>query len=212
MKSIGEFIKWFIYITIGIFLVCAISFTLEGATEMPVSTFWKILLESLVATVVTVLLQPKEDDGTGKTWIKFALHYLSLCIIMCCFGIWFGWIHFSVVGIFIMALDVAKISTYTIDKVEFKKPTNVSSTMQDEVAIAAVASKMNAGETSAPFEGVNGVYVIEVASKDAKNGTFDATAEKQQIESLYNRNYIVTAVEKALGKIYPMENRVYVHF
>ena len=107
MKSIGEFIKWFIYITIGIFLVCAISFTLEGATEMPVSTFWKILLESLVATVVTVLLQPKEDDGTGKTWIKFALHYLSLCIIMCCFGIWFGWIHFSVVGIFIMALDVA---------------------------------------------------------------------------------------------------------
>ena len=107
MKSIGEFIKWFIYITIGIFLVCAISFTLEGATEMPVSTFWKILLEGLVATVVTVLLQPKEDDGVGKTWIKFALHYLSLCIIMCCFGIWFGWIHFSVVGIFIMALDVA---------------------------------------------------------------------------------------------------------
>ena len=106
----------------------------------------------------------------------------------------------------------SKISTYTIDKVEFKKPTNVSSTMQDEVAIAAVASKMNAGETSAPFEGVNGVYVIEVVSKDAKNGTFDATAEKQQIESLYNRNYIVTAVERALGKIYPMENRVYVHF
>ena len=107
MKSIGEYIKWFVYITSGIFLVCTISFTLEGATEMPVSTFWKILLESLVATVVTVLLQPKEDDGTGKTWIKFALHYFSLCIIMCCFGIWFGWIHFSVVGIFIMALDVA---------------------------------------------------------------------------------------------------------
>lgn len=107
MKSIGEYIKWFVYITTGIFLVCAISFTLEGATEMPVSTFWKILLESLVATVVTVFLQPKEDDGTGKTWIKFALHYLSLCIIMCCFGIWFEWIHFSVVGILIMVLDVA---------------------------------------------------------------------------------------------------------
>ncbi len=107
MKSIGEFIKWFIYITIGIFLVCAISFTLEGATEMPVSTFWKILLEGLVATVVTVLLQPKEDDGVGKTWIKFALHYLSLCIIMCCFGIWFGWISYSVVGILVMAVDVA---------------------------------------------------------------------------------------------------------
>ena len=74
---------------------------------MPVSTFWKILLEGLVATVVTVLLQPKEDDGVGKIWIKFALHYLSLCIIMCCFGIWFGWIRYSVVGILVMAVDVA---------------------------------------------------------------------------------------------------------
>lgn len=107
MKSIGEFIKWFIYITIGIFLVCAISFTLEGATEMPVNTFWKVLLEGLVATVVTVPLQPGEDDGVGKTWIKFALHYLSLCIIMFCFGGWFGWIPFSVRGGVIMSVDVA---------------------------------------------------------------------------------------------------------
>ena len=107
MKSIGEFIKWFIYITIGIFLVCAISFTLEGATEMPVNTFWKVLLEGLVATVVTVPLQPGEDDGVGRGWAKFILHYLSLCIIMCGFGIWFGWIRYSVVGILVMAVDVA---------------------------------------------------------------------------------------------------------
>ena len=107
MKSIGEFIKWFVYITIGIFLVCAISFTLEGEVAIPVSTFWKILLESLVATVVTVLLQPKEDDETGKTWIKFVLHYLVLCVIMFCFGGWFGWIPFSVRGGLIMSVDVA---------------------------------------------------------------------------------------------------------
>ena len=106
----------------------------------------------------------------------------------------------------------SNISTYNIDKVEFKKATNVSPTMQDEVAIAAVASKLNAGETSAPFEGANGIYVIEVAAKNAKNETFNATAEKQQIEALYNKSYIVTAVENALSKIYPMENRVYIHF
>lgn len=106
----------------------------------------------------------------------------------------------------------SKVSTYTIDKVEFKKATNVSSTMQDEVAIAAVASKLNAGETSAPFEGANGVYVIEVVSKDAKNETFNATAEKQQIEAIYNKNYTSAAIENTLGKIYPKENRVYVHF
>ena len=106
----------------------------------------------------------------------------------------------------------SKVSTYTIDKVEFKKATNVSSTMQDEVAIAAVASKLNAGETSAPFKGANGVYVIEVVSKDAKNETFNATAEKQQIEAIYNKNYTSAAIENTLGKIYPKENRVYVHF
>ncbi|MBR5814307.1 MAG: SurA N-terminal domain-containing protein [Bacteroidaceae bacterium] len=106
----------------------------------------------------------------------------------------------------------SKVSTYTIDKVEFKKATNVSSTMQDEVAIAAVASKLNVGETSAPFEGANGVYVIEVVSKDAKNETFNATAEKQQIEAIYNKNYTSAAIENTLGKIYPKENRVYVHF
>ena len=109
MKSIGEYIKWFVYITIGIFLVCAISFTLEGEKTIPVNTFWKILLEGLVATLVTVPLQPQEEDGAGKTWFKFVLHYLSLCIIMCSFGIWFEWIHFSVVGILIMAVDVAVV-------------------------------------------------------------------------------------------------------
>ena len=101
-----------------------------------------------------------------------------------------------------------KISSYTIDKVEFMKPTNVSSTMQDEVAIGAVASKMNVGETSAPFKGSNGIYVIEVTAKNAKNGTFNATAEKQQIEALYNKNYTMSNVESTLSKIYPKENRV----
>ena len=105
-----------------------------------------------------------------------------------------------------------KISSYTIDKVEFMKPTNVSSTMQDEVAIGAVASKLNVGETSAPFKGSNGIYVIEVTAKNAKNATFNATAEKQQIEALYNKNYTMSGVESTLNKIYPKENRVYVHF
>ena len=135
MKSIGEFIKWFIYITIGIFLVCTISFTLEGATEMPVSTFWKILLEGLVATVVTVLLQPKEDDGVGKIWIKFALHYLSLCIIMCCFGIWFGWTRLSVKGILVMAVDVAivyALSTVIYYLVDVQQAKGINKVLQEK--------------------------------------------------------------------------------
>ena len=105
-----------------------------------------------------------------------------------------------------------KISTYTIDRVEFNKPASVSSTMQDEIAVSAVAAKTNVGETSAPFKGINGVYVVEVTAKDGKNGTFDATTEKQQIETLYNRFYMTNAVANTLDKIYPKENRVYKHF
>ena len=106
----------------------------------------------------------------------------------------------------------SKVSTYNVDKVEFSKPTNISSTMQDEYAIGAVASKMNVGETSAPFKGINGVYVIEVKAKDAKNGTFNATAEKNKIESQLNVNYSLGALENALNKLYPKQNNAYKYF
>ncbi|MBO5664670.1 MAG: SurA N-terminal domain-containing protein [Bacteroidaceae bacterium] len=106
----------------------------------------------------------------------------------------------------------SKVSTYNVDKVEFKKPTNISPTMQDETVIGAVAAKMNAGETSAPFKGTNGVYVIEVTAKNAKNGTFNATAEKNSIESQLNPNYSMGALENTLNKLYPKVNRAYIHF
>ena len=106
----------------------------------------------------------------------------------------------------------SKVSTYNVDKVEFGKPTNISSTMQDEYAIGAVAAKMNVGETSAPFKGINGVYVIEVKAKDAKNGTFNATAEKNKIESQLNVNQSLGTLENALNKLYPKQNNAYKYF
>ena len=106
----------------------------------------------------------------------------------------------------------SKVSTYNVDKVEFSKPTNISSTMQDEYAIGAVASKMNVGETSAPFKGINGVYVIEVVAKDAKNGAFNATAEKNKIESQLNVNQSLGTLENALNKLYPKQNNAYKYF
>lgn len=106
----------------------------------------------------------------------------------------------------------SKVSTYNVDKVEFSKPTNISSTMQDEYAIGAVASKMNVGETSAPFKGINGVYVIEVVAKDAKNGAFNATAEKNKIESQLNVNQSLGTLENTLNNIYPKQNNAYKYF
>ena len=84
--------------------------------------------------------------------------------------------------------------------------------MQDEYAIGAVAAKMNVGETSAPFKGINGVYVIEVTAKDAKNAAFNATAEKNKIESQLNVNQSLGTLENALNKLYPKQNNAYKYF
>ena len=104
-----------------------------------------------------------------------------------------------------------KISASTIDKIEFKNAANIAY-MKDEAAVSAVAAKMNVGETSEPFEGNYGVYVVEVVSKENKNGTFNATTEKNAIEALYNRNFFTTTIDNVLNKIYPKENRVYKFF
>ncbi len=125
-------------------------------------------------------------------------------------------VEFAIAEMKDKAFDALKsnsnISTYTVDQVEFSKPTNVSSTLSDEANISAVAATLNVGETSAPFKGENGVYVIKATAKNAKNATFNATAEKQNIESPLNANYSVSALQSALSKLYPKENKVYKHF
>ena len=104
-----------------------------------------------------------------------------------------------------------KISTSTIDKIEFKNDANITPS-KDEAAVSAVVAKMNAGEISEPFEGKYGVYVVEVVSKNAKNETFNATAEKQEIEAMYNKYLFSNIINKTLNKIYPKENRTYKFF
>ncbi len=135
MKSISEYIKWFVYITIGIFLVCAISFTLAGETEIPVGTLWKVMLEGLVATLVTVPLQPQEGDGSGKAWAKLVLHYLSLCVIMFGFGVWFGWVLFSVKGVIVMSVDVAivyALCTATYYLIDVRQAKGINKVLQEK--------------------------------------------------------------------------------
>ncbi len=121
MKTIGNFIKYFLYITVGIFVVCGISFTLSGMETVSVDTFGMILLSAFVTALLTVFLLPAEEDGKGKTLVKYAMHYIILCIIMSFLGIKFGWIPFEVIGICLMAVDVGLvyfivfISSYIID-------------------------------------------------------------------------------------------------
>lgn len=121
MKKLSNFVKWFLYITTGILIVCGINYTLAGVEAVPVNIFWKILFCGFVTTLVTVLLLPKEEDGRTKSYVKFALHYITLCIVMVPVGIWFGWIGFNLAGVLAMMANVgcvyfaASLAYYVID-------------------------------------------------------------------------------------------------
>ena len=122
MKILSNFVKWFLYITTGILIVCGIHYTLAGAETVTVAVFWKILFCGFVTTFITVVLVPKENDGRTKSYIKFALHYIMLCIVMIPMGIWFDWISFSPGGVIAMMADVggvyfaAGFAYYLIDR------------------------------------------------------------------------------------------------
>lgn len=121
MKTLGNFIKWFLYITVGILIVCGVSYAIVGIEEVPVEVFGMIFLSAFVTTLATVLILPQEEDGKVKSCLKFVLHYIVLCVIMSVLGAQFGWIHFDAMGILAMSVDVgvvyalAFIAYYIID-------------------------------------------------------------------------------------------------
>lgn len=106
MKILGNFIKWFLYITVGILIVCGISCWIEGKETVTVDIFWMILFSAFVTALVTALIFPKEEYGKVKYGIKFVLHYSVLCIIMCYLGERFEWIDFNPAGVIQMIIWV----------------------------------------------------------------------------------------------------------
>ena len=135
MKKLGNFVKWFFYITIGILIVCGISYRMEGVEMVTTDIFWMILLSGFVTTLVTILLLPREADRKAKSGIKFALHYVALCVIMCFLGERFGWVEFSFTGIIGMAIRVglvyflAFMAYYIID---IKQASDINKRLQEK--------------------------------------------------------------------------------
>ncbi len=105
MKLVSEAFKWFLYITTGTLIVTAIIFTLSGEEMISVNTLWKILLASLLTTIVTVCLHPAEEKNVGG----YILHYIALCVVMIVCGRLFDWIDFSLSGILLMMAAVAGV-------------------------------------------------------------------------------------------------------
>ncbi len=135
MKTLGNFIKWFLYITVGILIVCGISYKMAGKEMVTVDVFWMILLSAFVTTLATTLFLPKEEEGKVMSGIKFVLHYIVLCVIMCFLGERFGWINYDLAGIVGMIIRVglvyllAFMAYYIID---IKQASDINKMLQEK--------------------------------------------------------------------------------
>ena len=109
-----------------------------------------------------------------------------------------------------------KAKVERVNMVEFKKPTNIPSLNVDEPVISVVAANMNVGEVSAPIKGDNGVYVITVVGRNAKNGIYNAEKENEYILSnggMYDyANIVGQLFQMGLQEVYPVENKLFRFF
>lgn len=109
MKIFKDFIRWFLYITVGVLIVCAVNFQLSDVEALPRETLWQILLSGGLTAGVTVFLYPKENADKVPFWIRVLIHYAALCIVMILCGHSFGWLEYKPEGIVMMLLSVAGV-------------------------------------------------------------------------------------------------------
>lgn len=118
LKWSSYFIRWFVVITTGILIICAVNFTVFGEGDIPASILWDILVSGLATTAVTVIFWSREEakkGGIGHLVMFF--HYICLCVVMVIFGTKFGWMELNVPGILMMVLSVAGVYffSYTVN-------------------------------------------------------------------------------------------------
>ena len=110
----------------------------------------------------------------------------------------------------------SKAQVSRVNNVEFKKVTSISSLNVDEPIIGVVAANMQVAEVSAPIKGDNGVYVISVLGKNAKNAIYNAEKENEYILSnggMYEYSNIVGQLfQMGLQEVYPVENKLFRYF
>ena len=133
-KQLSNFIKWFLSITSGILIICAICYSLEGSETLNKNTLWDILLSGFLTTFVTWLLAPGDNSLPTSSHnpiyrlpeklifpVQILLHYAALCAVMLPCGIMFGWTSLTLPGLLLMMLYVAAVYaivfgvTYIID-------------------------------------------------------------------------------------------------
>ena len=113
MRYITEIIKYFTFITTGIVILFIIIMLIQGNDSITLSSLIEIPCAGLVCSVTTVLLYPAETKTKSALFVRMAIHYLALCVVMTVVGIMFGWISFNMNGILLMLISVAVIYAFT---------------------------------------------------------------------------------------------------
>ena len=114
MKKLTELIKWTVYITVGILIVCSTNVTLSNIDSIPASFLWDILLAGFTTAVVTVLLGPDPERPLKEIWFQYVIHYIALTCLMIFMGTLFDWMDFNLAGIIMMSVSTAIVYAITM--------------------------------------------------------------------------------------------------
>lgn len=113
MKFITDLIKYFVYITTGILFVFIVILLINGSESISVRTIVQIPLAALATALVTVLIYLKEALTKKGFYIRMAVHYVMLCVVMVIFGTAVGWVALDLAGIMTMVISTAAIYAFT---------------------------------------------------------------------------------------------------
>lgn len=126
MKFFTEFLKYFVIITTGVLLMCAVNVSLSetGGESLAVGiTLWQILGAGAVTAFVTALVYMRECKTKKQFIVMVIIHYILICAIMVTLGVLFGWMALNIGGIIMMIVSAALVYlfTYTVRYISDKR-------------------------------------------------------------------------------------------
>lgn len=113
MKFITDLIRYFVYITTGILFVFITMLLIEGGDSISIQKLIQIPCAALVTALVTVIIYSKEAVMKKEFYIRIAVHYILLCVIMIIFGTAFGWVNLNLAGVMTIVISTAAIYVFT---------------------------------------------------------------------------------------------------
>ncbi|MBP0963908.1 MAG: DUF3021 domain-containing protein [Oscillospiraceae bacterium] len=116
MKFITEFLEYFVIITTGVLIICAINISLSethGESLEVGVTLWEIVGAGAATAFVTALVYRRECNTKKKFIAMVIIHYILICAIMIFMGVSFGWMDLNIGGIIMMTVSVALVYLFT---------------------------------------------------------------------------------------------------